>query len=147
MIAWQPDNTPAKCKVILEPRNSGRNENQNKLSYVQMGMENVLNNAWFQKMQQLYFESWVNWHSLFKAYNSFLIRSAPQQVIGIISSVMKSSNWILMGNHNRLQNTSENNEFSRSLAFHIIHWPILLLSFPRPDETQNIYKAGDKLMT
>lgn len=27
--------------------------------------------------EQLYFESLVNWHSLFKAYNSFLIRSAP----------------------------------------------------------------------
>lgn len=27
--------------------------------------------------EQLYFESLENWHSLFKAYNSFLIRSAP----------------------------------------------------------------------
>lgn len=27
--------------------------------------------------EQLYFESLVNWHSLFKAYNSFPIRSAP----------------------------------------------------------------------
>ena len=42
-----------------------------------MGMENVLNNARFQKMEQLYFESWVSWHSLFTAYNSFLIRSVP----------------------------------------------------------------------
>lgn len=76
----------------------------------------------------------------------FWLDQPPQQVIGIISSVMKSSNWILMGNHNRLQNTSGSNEFPRSLAFHITHWPILLLFFPRPDETQNIYKTEDKLM-
>lgn len=59
----------------------------------------------------------------------FWLDQPPQQVIGIISTVMKSSNWILMGNHNRLQNTSGNNEFSRSLAFHITHCQYSYFSF------------------
>lgn len=52
-----------------------------------------------------------------------------------------------MGNHNWLQNTSGNNEFSRSPAFHMIHWPILYLFFPSPNETFSICKARHKLMT